>query len=131
MSYLGSAGIVILIIGVAWFLARIIARKRPTLINTTTKLVAILLGTGLVLTAAVGKLGWSIQSWQAAPSPREVLNTALFWILSQTGSFLIFLEVWCNHMSQNNKPERQSSEQMHGEATSKSAPSAASEAPHT
>ena len=54
---------------------------------------ATLIGTIVLLTAGIGKLGWEIQSYSGA-NPPELLNDNLFFFLSHLGMFLIFIE-WC------------------------------------
>ena len=54
----------------------------------------ILAGTLCLLTAGIGKLGWSIQSW-VGTTPPESLNQGIFLTLSHLGMFFVFTEwVW-------------------------------------
>ncbi|NQT64798.1 MAG: hypothetical protein HQ554_01300 [FCB group bacterium] len=97
-SYSMSIIIVILNIGFSRVGAKYILRHYAVLLNRKTFLLLTLLGTGLILIAATGKLGWAIQSVGGKTTP-ERLNNFLFWAFSQVGVFVLFTEIWIKHLS--------------------------------
>jgi hypothetical protein len=66
--------------------------KCPKLINKHIRLIYLIVGTGFLLVAGIGKLGWSIQTF-GGNTPAERLNEWIFLFLSLFGTFLLFIDL--------------------------------------
>lgn len=75
--------------------------KCPKLINKHIRLVYLIVGSGFLLVASIGKLGWSIQTF-GGNTPAEKLNEGIFLFLSHIGTFLLFIDLGCMYLSQKN-----------------------------
>jgi len=75
--------------------------KCSKLINEHIRLVYLIVGAGFLLVASIGKLGWSIQTWDGN-TPAESLNEWIFIILSHIGTFLLFIDLNYTCLSQKN-----------------------------
>jgi hypothetical protein len=75
--------------------------KFPKLINKHARLVYLIIGTGFLLVAGIGKLGWSIQTY-SGNTPAENLNERIFLFLSHIGTFFLFIDLICIYLSQKN-----------------------------
>jgi hypothetical protein len=92
LHYVLTAIYVTINIGLAFFTAWLIAIKRPQWVTDGKKAFLLVVGTGILLVAGVGKLGWSIQT-MVGTTPAEQMNEAIFLTLSHVGTFILFLEV--------------------------------------
>ncbi len=61
-------------------------------LSRRNRLLFLIVGTGLLLVAGIGKLGWSIQTWDGETSA-EKLNDCIFWIASYIGTFFLFTQL--------------------------------------
>jgi TRAP-type C4-dicarboxylate transport system permease small subunit len=91
LNYLKSLGFVITAFAAAAVCARLATRKVPALCRGWIRVAAFLLGSGLLLVAAVGRLGWELQSWRGQ-SDAEILDLNIFVGLSLVGTFLVVFE---------------------------------------
>jgi TRAP-type C4-dicarboxylate transport system permease small subunit len=57
------------------------------------QVILVCLGTAFLLVAGIGKLGWSIQTYDGT-TPAENLNEYIFLVLSHIGTFLIFVDIF-------------------------------------
>lgn len=87
-NYLLAAFYVLADFAAAWLVGWLAVRKLPALASDGTRAVTFLVGSGLLLVAAIGRLGWSIQTI-AGVSPPENLDQGIFLILSLCGTFLL------------------------------------------
>jgi hypothetical protein len=91
LNYFKTAVIVAIEFLLAWVFAKwVICRYYPRFASKMTKLVLSLTGTGVLLVAGIGRLGWQIQTF-AGTTPPECLDQAIFLVLSLCGTFLIVL----------------------------------------
>ncbi len=90
INYLLTALYVLLSFSLSWLLAYVAIRKFPKFVERTHD-VAFLLGTGLLLVAGIGRLGWSIQTLDGTTSA-EALDQDIFWVLSVFGTVLLVFE---------------------------------------
>jgi len=74
----------------------------PIIVNSQFRLWLFLIGTGLLLVAAIGRLGWEIQTW-SGKTPKEKLDKTLFWIFSVSGTFLLIFDYCLGNPSTNLK----------------------------
>jgi hypothetical protein len=88
-------------LGVALLFVCFSKSKYPKLINKHIRAVYLIVGTSFLLVAGIGKLGWSIQTWDGN-APAESLNEWIFLILSHIGTFLLFIDLVCLCLPQNN-----------------------------
>lgn len=91
LNYLFTAMYVLLSFTAAAVLAWIARRKLPRLSNEVVLAAANLCGTGFLLVAGIGRLGWSIQTYDGT-TPPEVLDARIFWSLSVLGTVLLVYE---------------------------------------
>ncbi len=92
LNYFKVAGIVGSEMFLAWGLvSQIIEPRFPCLTTDKAKRVLFLLGTGALLVAGIGRLGWDIQTWDGN-TPPEKLDGIIFWTLSLGGTFLLLLD---------------------------------------
>jgi hypothetical protein len=75
----------------AWALVTFGLGKYRVWVADQMRLRLFLLGTGLLLVAGIGRLGWPIQSIGGS-SPAEKLDQAIFLALSLFGTFLLLLD---------------------------------------
>ena len=75
--------------------------KYPKLINKHIRLVYLIVGSGFLLVASIGKLGWSIQTY-GGNTPAERLNEWIFLFLSRIGTFLLFIDLIYTCLFQKN-----------------------------
>jgi hypothetical protein len=87
-GYLKAGAWVVADFGAAWVVARISHRFAPVLVGTTARAAAFLAGSGMLLVATIGGLGWAIQSFDGN-TPPELLNQCIFRFLSIGGAFLL------------------------------------------
>ena len=78
-------------LALGWLSATLARSRWPTLADSLTHAVVFLLGSGLLLVAAIGRLGWGIQTW-GGDSPAERLDQRVFLVLSLLGTFLLVFE---------------------------------------
>lgn len=78
--------------GLAWLIVYLSKSKCPKLLSERNRLICVIIGTGLLLLAGIGKLGWSIQSYDDKTTA-EKLNDWIFWIVSYAGTLLIFIKL--------------------------------------
>ena len=79
-----------LALAVSWFLRSKLAFEPSARVHA----LVILAGTAFLLVAGLGKLGWTLQTWDGN-TPPEQLNDLLFRIFSYLGMFFVFFEwVW-------------------------------------
>jgi|SRR3990172_10357439 len=88
-NYLWSGVYVLLDFVCAWAVAFLLVRFRLC-VSDTSRLVVFLLGTGILLVAAIGRLGWSIQTIGGATA-QETLDQSIFFYSSLLGTFLLVL----------------------------------------
>lgn len=100
--YLIASLTVVINFTIASVVAWLVEWKAPHIWILRNKFIIIIIGTMIFLIAAIGKLGWSIQTWNGNTSP-EQLNNQLFWILSHLGSFLIFFEIMSRYFRRRNE----------------------------
>jgi len=79
------------VITIAFFSAKYLSQFYPNILKPKIRLWIFFFGAGLLLVAAIGRLGWEIQTW-ATESPAEKLDQAIFWISSVTGTFLLIFD---------------------------------------
>lgn len=92
INYIKVAGIVGFEMFLAWALvSQIIVPRFPRLTTDNAKRVLFLIGTGALLVAGIGRLGWDIQTW-SGNTPPEKLDDFIFWTLSLVGTFLLLLD---------------------------------------
>lgn len=77
----------------AWGVAQIIGNKCPKLKSNKHLSSLLIVSTVVLLIAGIGKLGWSIQTWDGESMP-EHLNDVLFWAFSHIGTFLLFIHIF-------------------------------------
>jgi hypothetical protein len=93
-NYLRTTIYVALDFFIAWLLAvRLIARKYPQLASKRIKLFLFLIGTGALLIAGIGRLGWAIQTFDGN-TPPERWDQTIFLVLSLGGTFLLVLDLF-------------------------------------
>jgi hypothetical protein len=73
------------------FVAKVTAKRIPSLATNNMRLVYFLVGCCFLLVSAIGRIGWSIQTL-AGDSPAERLDKTFFLILSGLGTFFLVLE---------------------------------------
>jgi hypothetical protein len=98
LNYLGAAAWVALLFGLAWLSAFLAHRFVPVLVGNVARALSFLLGSGLLLVATIGGLGWAIQSF-GGNTPAELLNQSLFRRLSLSGAFLLIYDFWAARRS--------------------------------
>jgi hypothetical protein len=74
--------------GAAWALAFFANRKCQFLVSDFVRCSTFLVGSGLLLIAGIGRLGWYIQSFGGETSP-ESLDKTIIIALSLFGTFLL------------------------------------------
>jgi hypothetical protein len=100
LIYLKSVGLVVAVFALAGLVAQFAATKWPKLCRGWFRVVAFLLGSGLLLAAGIGRLGWSIQTW-SGDSQAERLDQFIFLFLSLLGTFLMTFEYLAGHFVGN------------------------------
>ena len=100
--YLIASLTVVINFSIASVVAWLMEWKDPHIGILRNKFIIIIIGTIILLIAAIGKLGWSIQTWNGNTSI-EQLNNQIFWILSHLGSFLIFFEIMLGYFRRRNE----------------------------
>lgn len=92
INYIKVAGIVISEMFIAWALvSKIIVPHLPSFTTDKAKRMLFLVGTGVLLVAGLGRLGWNIQTW-GGYTPPEKLDNYIFWTFSLGGTFLLLLD---------------------------------------
>lgn len=89
--YLWTALLVAVLLAVSMFLGRLVATKSPRIGTRCVRPAAFLCGAGLLLVAGIGRLGWSIQTFDGESGP-ENLDLVIFWCLSIVGTALIVFD---------------------------------------
>ena len=90
-NYLLSALYVAMTFALAWLLAWLAMRNFPVLAGARARLIAFLLGSGFLLVAGIGRLGWSLQTY-GGNTPPELLDQIIFWFLSFVGTLLLIYD---------------------------------------
>lgn len=96
--YVLTAAIVAAIFGVAALSARYVARNHPKLASPVVRCAAFLIGTGMLLVAGIGRLGWEIQTFDGQTAA-ECLDQTIFWILSVVGTGLLVYDFFASRSS--------------------------------
>jgi hypothetical protein len=91
LKYLKTVAIVAADFFAAWAVTRRMPRQFAWFRSQTTRIFLFLTGTGALLVAGIGRLGWAIQSW-SGQSSSEHLDQGIFFILSVGGTFLLVLD---------------------------------------
>lgn len=89
-NYVRSGLYVVIEFVFAWALVTFFLGKYSLWRSDRTRLVLFLLGTGILLVAGIGRLGWPIQTIGGS-SPAEKVNQGIFLVLSLSGTFLLLL----------------------------------------
>jgi hypothetical protein len=89
--YLKAAGIVVADFIAAWAVARCVGKRCGWIRSQPAKVLLFSVGTGALLVAGIGRLGWPIQTW-SGESSSEHLDQCIFFLLSMGGTFLLMLE---------------------------------------
>jgi len=90
-NYLWTVLVVTLAISAAFVAGRFITQEfLPTVVGRWRQ-IAFMAGTGMLLVAGIGRLGWSIQTYKGQ-SPAEKADRLIFWILSVGGTHLLVLD---------------------------------------
>ena len=76
----------------AWVLVYFLKTKYPKLLTKRKRITFLIAGTGFLLVAGIGKLGWPIQTYNG-DSLAEDINSWIFLILSHIGTFLLFIDL--------------------------------------
>jgi hypothetical protein len=92
-----TATSVLINITFAWITAKFIISKRSKWIKKKRLTALLVTGTGILLWSAIGRLGWSIQTW-GGNSAREWFNIILFWCFSHVGTFLILTHIFISYL---------------------------------
>jgi len=95
--YLVVAISVVINIILAWVTAKFILSKHNAWTRKKRLTSLLVVGTGILLWAAIGRLGWSIQTF-GGNSAREWLNIILFWSFSHIGTFLILTHIFISYL---------------------------------
>jgi len=90
-NYLRAGLYVVVEFVFAWGLATFFLGKYSLWRSDRTQLVLFLFGTGILLVAGIGRLGWPIQTL-GGNSPAEKLDQGIFLLLSLSGTFLLLLD---------------------------------------
>ena len=90
-NYLSTALFVVSVAILAWVVGQFLRRGCPKLALARIRPFLFLCGTGALLVAGIGRLGWDIQTIDGH-SPAEKLDQNIFLVLSLLGTFFIFLE---------------------------------------
>jgi len=77
---------------VALLYVRWLRSRCPKLINKHMRLVYLLIAAGFLLVASIGKLGWSVQTYNGH-TDAERLNECIFIILSHIGTWFLFVDL--------------------------------------
>ena len=91
LNYLKSFGLVVAVFVLAAVASRLAATRARCLCHGQIRVFAFLLGSGLLLVAGIGRLGWPIQTWNGE-SQAEGLDMDVFLVLSLFGTFLVVFE---------------------------------------
>jgi lipid-A-disaccharide synthase-like uncharacterized protein len=82
---------VTVLLAVGMVVGRAAVLKFPRLASQPVRTAVFLIGTGMLLVAAIGRLGWSIQTMDSNSGP-ENLDAAIFWCLSVLGTVLLVFD---------------------------------------
>ncbi len=96
LNYFKTIALVGVIFLIAWITARKAQIRTPSLCRGKARRACFLVGSAFLLVAAIGRLGWSIQTIDGH-SPPERLDQVLFLILSLVGTFLLVFEYFAGH----------------------------------
>ncbi len=88
-NYLWTGVYVLIDFACAWVVAFLLVRFR-LFVSDTARLGVFLLGTGILLIAGIGRLGWSIQTIGGA-TENETLDQLIFFYSSLFGTFVLLL----------------------------------------
>ena len=89
--YIWTGLAVTMLLAVGMLLGRLVVLKFPRLAGQSIRSSAFLIGTGMLLVAGIGRLGWSIQSFDGNSGP-ENLDVTIFWCLSVLGTVLLVFD---------------------------------------
>lgn len=91
LNYLKTFGFIAIVFPPAFLTASFLKAKCSFLLTPKIHSIITLIGTVLLILAGLGKLGWSIQTASEQSQP-EQLENAIFWVLTCSGMFIIFIE---------------------------------------
>ena len=97
VSYLKAFVIICTTVFLGWLAAKVLISKFSFLITPALELALVVVGTILLLTAGIGKLGWHIQTW-GGQTPAESINDWLFFLLTIVGAWLLFTEIFIKYI---------------------------------
>jgi hypothetical protein len=78
------------LVGLKYFVDYI-TRIFPFLLSTKIRIIVFMVGSAMLLVAAIGRLGWEIQTWDGN-STAERVDDILFWTFSVFGTALIIVD---------------------------------------
>jgi O-antigen/teichoic acid export membrane protein len=90
-NYLWSTLVVTMAIGAGFVAGWFITREFSPAAVGRWRQTAFMGGTGMLLVAGIGRLGWSIQTYKSQ-SPAEKIDRVIFWILSVGGTHLLVFD---------------------------------------
>jgi hypothetical protein len=91
LTYLKNIVFVSIGLSVSFFAAKYLSILYPNIITPKFRIIIFLVGTGMILVAAIDRLSWDIQTWDGS-SPAEKLDSYLFWIFSIIGTLLLVFD---------------------------------------
>jgi len=91
LTYLKNMSFVSIGLLVSLFAAKYLPIHYPNIISPKFRTIIFLVGTGMILVAAIDRLSWDIQTWSGS-SPAEKLDSHLFWIFSVIGTLLLVFD---------------------------------------
>lgn len=89
--YFGAFIFVFILFLISLLVVCLLRTKWPKLLTEKYKTLSVIIGVGLLLVATIGRLGWSIQTFDGN-TLGEKLNIWIFWIISCLGTFLLFVD---------------------------------------
>lgn len=87
-TYVRTALYIVGIFAIAFVAAWFTVRKVPSLTTPLAHTTIFLVGTGLLLVAGIGRIGYPLQTFDGN-TPAERLDGIIFWVLSVVGTFLL------------------------------------------
>ncbi|MFC1536110.1 hypothetical protein ACFL4H_01930 [Candidatus Neomarinimicrobiota bacterium] len=82
---------------IAYFSAKIINTYLSSNLSDRTLSIILLIGTAILLTAGIGRLGYEIQTW-GGTTPLENMNKLVFRILTHLGSYILFTDLFLKYL---------------------------------
>jgi len=91
LIYIKNLVLVSIVLLISFILAKYITILLPNIITPKSRVIIFLIGSGLMLVAAISRLGFEFQTFDGS-SPPEILFSLLFWGFSVIGTILLVFD---------------------------------------